>query len=146
MDSNIQDFLQGKKFAVVGVSRNQKKFGNAIHTELKGRGYEVFIVHPEAQEIDGEKCYPSLSALPGKVDGVVICVSPRHTEQVMRDAVQAGIQKMWIQQGAQPANVTALANELGVQPVMGKCILMYAQPVGSIHGWHRTFARIFGQL
>jgi predicted CoA-binding protein len=84
--------------------------------------------------------------LQGQVDGVVICVPPQQAGQVLRDAAGAGIQNIWLQQGAQSPDVMAVAGELGVQPVTGKCILMYAQPVGSFHAWHRAFAKLFGQL
>jgi len=146
MDQNVIDFVKSKRIAVMGVSRMGKKFGNLIYTELKQRGYEAFIVHPEAQEIGGEPCYPSLAALAGKVDAVVISVTPRKAAEALREAVGAGIRNIWIQQGAQSAEMMAAASELGVNPVTGKCILMYAEPVRSFHAWHRGFARLFGQL
>ena len=146
MNPTIEDFVQSKRLAVVGVSRSGKKFGNAIYTELKQRGYQVFIIHPEAQEIAGERCYPNLAAVRGQVDGVVINVSPVKAKQALREAVEAGITKIWLQQGSDNAEVLALARELGVTVISGKCILMYAQPVKSIHGWHRAIAKVFGQL
>jgi predicted CoA-binding protein len=146
VDPTIQDFLQGKRFAIVGVSRSGKKFGNAIYTELKARGIQMAVVHPEMKEIDGEACYKSLSELAGKVDGVVICVSPRQSGQVLRDVAQAGIKQIWLQQGAQSTEALATASELGLYPITGKCILMYAPPVRSFHNWHRAFARLTGQL
>jgi uncharacterized protein len=146
MNAAIEKFVNGKRIALVGVSRSGKKFGNAIYTELKNRGYQVSIVHPEAKEINGERCYPSLEALRGQVDGALICVSSRQASQALRDAVAAGIENIWLQQGADSPDVQATARELGVTPITGKCILMYAQPVGSFHGWHRAFARLVGQL
>jgi uncharacterized protein len=146
MNANIQEFIQGKRFAIFGVSRSGKKFGNSIYTEMKGRGYQLYMIHPEAQEINGERCYASLSALPDKVDGAIICVPPQKAAQVLREVAGAGIQRIWLQQGAQSPETAAVAKELGVNPITGKCILMYAEPVESMHGWHRTFAKIFGQL
>ncbi len=146
MNQQIQDFIEGKRIAIVGVSRDDKKFGNTIYTELKRRGYQVFIVHPEAKEIGGEACYPNLAALQGQVDGAVICVSPRQAEKALRESVAAGIKNIWLQQGAESPQVLGAAKELGVTPVSGKCILMYAQPVRSWHGLHRTVTKLFGQL
>ena len=146
MNQDIQDFIQGKRIAVVGVSRSGKKFGNIIYTELKQRGYQVSIVHPEAQEIGGERCYPNLAALRGQVDGVMVCVSPRQSAQVIKEAVDAGIRSIWLQLGAESTEALAVARELGVTSITGKCILMYVQPVRSFHGWHRAFARLVGQL
>ena len=146
MNQEVQDFIQGKRIALVGVSRSGKKFGNTLLIELKKRGYQVFVVHPEAKEIGGEPCYPNLAALQGKVDGAVICVPARQAEQALRESVAAGIKKIWLQQGAESKQVLAAAKELGVTPVSGKCILMYAQPVRSFHGFHRAVVKLFGQL
>jgi len=146
MKQNIIDFVQAKRIAVIGVSRTGKKFGNSIYTEMKSRGYEMIIIHPEASEIGGEPCYPNLAVVSGKIDGVLICVSPKHTGQALRDAAAAGIKNIWIQQGADSPEVHAAAKELGANPVIGKCILMYAEPVTSLHKFHRTLARVFGQL
>ncbi len=146
MDQNVIEFVKGKRIAVLGASRTGKKFGNLVYTELKQRGYEAFLVHPEAQEIGGAPCAPSLAALAGQVDGVVISVTPRKAVEALREAAAAGIQNIWVQQGAQTPELMAVAKELGVNPVTGKCILMYAEPVRSVHAWHRAFARLFGQL
>jgi predicted CoA-binding protein len=146
MNQSIEDFIKGKRFALVGVSRSGKKFGNTILTELKARGYQVLVVHPEAKEIAGEPCYPDLASLRGKADGVVICVPSRQAEKALREAAAAGFKNIWIQQGAESSQVLAAANELGVTPVTGKCILMYAGPVKSFHGFHRAVVKLFGQL
>jgi uncharacterized protein len=145
MDQAVQDFVNSKRIAVVGVSRKGNKFGNTIATELKGRGYQVSIVHPEAQEIGGERCYPNLAALQGKVDAVLVCVPPKAAGQVVQEAVDAGIKNIWLQQGAQSPESITLAKKLGVTPVEGKCVLMYAEPVQSIHRFHRFIAKLIRQ-
>jgi predicted CoA-binding protein len=90
MDKKIQEFIEGKRIAVLGASRSGKKFGDSAATELKQRGYQVFLVHPQAQEIGGERCCPDLQSLQGQVDGVWICLPPRQSEQALREAAQAG--------------------------------------------------------
>lgn len=146
MNQAIADFIQAKRYAIVGLSRSGKKFGNIVYTELKQRGYQVVAVHPSAEEINGVTCYPNLSAVSEQVDGVIVCVPPAQAVQVVRDAAAAGIRKIWLQQGAQSPEVLAVADELKLTPVTGKCILMYAGPVTSFHAFHRGFARLFGQL
>jgi predicted CoA-binding protein len=124
MDQAIQDFIAGKRIAVVGASRSGKKFGNTTMAELKQRGYQVLVVHPEAQEIDGERCYPNLAAVQGQADGVWICVPPRQAQAVVKEAAEAGFDKIWLQQGAESPEALALARELGIKPVAGRCILL----------------------
>ncbi len=144
MNQAIKDFVASKAIAVVGVSRGGAKFGNTIFTELKQRGYSVYIVHPEAKEINGEPCYPNLQALQGKVDAVLVSVPPANAGQVIEDAAAAGIHNVWLQQGSESPEVLQRASELGLHVVSGKCVLMYAEPVTSFHTVHRFFAKLFG--
>lgn len=145
MDATIKEFLQAKRLAVVGVSRSPQKFGTAVYTELKTRGFEVYGVNPHMETILGDKCYASLGELAGKIDGVVICVKPQQAAEVLREAAALGITRIWVQQGAQSLDVIKAAKEVNVTPVMGKCLLMYAGEVKSIHAFHRFFAKAFGQ-
>lgn len=146
MNQAIQDFIDGKRIALVGASRSEKKFGNMAYKELKQRGYQVFAINPSANEIDGDPCYPNLAALPGKVDGIVITVPPEQGMVALREAAQEGIHNVWVQQQADSPELLAAGRELGLNLVSGKCILMYAQPVRSFHGWHRAFVKLFGKL
>ena len=144
MDQKIQDFIKAKRLAVVGVSRSNQKFGSAIYTELKTRGYEVFGVNPNTDTIYGDKCYASLGELAGKVDGVVICLPPQKAAGVLREAAAAGMKNIWMQQGSSSLETGKVAREVGLNPIEGKCILMYGEQVKSVHAFHRFFARLFG--
>ena len=147
MDASIQNFIRGKRIALVGASRSgQTKFGNAAAKELRARGYEIFLVHPEAKEIDGATCYPNLAALNGKVDGVLVSVPSVQAEKVLLEASAAGLRRVWLTQGAETNSLISLGKELGLELVTGKCILMYATPVRSVHAIHRFCVRLMGQL
>jgi uncharacterized protein len=146
MEKVVENFIACNRIAVVGVSHNPNKFGNMVYKELKGRGYQVYAVNPTLKEIEGEPCYPNLTALQGKVDGVVINVSPARASDVLREASSVGMSNIWLQQGSDSAEVLQLASELGLHPVTKKCILMYAQPVRSFHSFHRLVMKMIGQL
>ena len=117
MDQAIQDFINGKRIAVIGVSREKEKFGNTAFAELAARGYQVFAVHPEAKEIAGARCYPNLAALQGQVDGVLVIVSPQQAVPVLREAASIGVKNVWLQQGAESPEACALARDLGLNLV-----------------------------
>ena len=146
MNRAIEEFIACKRIAVVGVSRKPGKFGNSILFELARRGYEVFPVHPVAESIGGIECRPSLSALRGAVDAAVICIPPAAVEGVLREAAAIGLNRIWLQQGAESPSAVALGAELGMNLVAGRCILMYAPPVGGFHAFHRGVNRLFGRL
>jgi predicted CoA-binding protein len=142
----IQDFLAQKTIAMVGLSRDEKSFSASVYRELKAKGYGILPVNPKAETVLGEKCYPSIKALPQKPGGVLIMTPPPATEAVVREAAAQGVTRVWIQQGAQSAAAAAACGEKGLSAVSGKCIMMFAEPVGSIHGVHRWFAKVFGGL
>ena len=143
---DIQDFVQQKTLAIAGLSRNQKAFSAAAYRELLARGYRLFPVNPNAESISGEKCYPSVGALPEKVGGVLIFTPPAETAKVVRDSAAAGVSRLWIQQGAESEEALRFCRESGLAAISGRCILMFAEPVGSIHGVHRWFLKVFGKL
>ncbi|HLD93513.1 MAG TPA: CoA-binding protein [Anaerolineales bacterium] len=146
MNTSIEEFVSGKRIAVAGASRSGKKFGNIAAKELKTRGYEVYLIHPEAKEIDGLPCYPDLAALPARVDGLFVSLPANRSGQVIRQAAEIGVRNVWLQQGAENAELLTLGQELGLNLVSGKCILMYAPPVRSFHRWHRAVVRLTGGL
>jgi len=142
----IDDFMAQKRLAVVGCSRSGKKFGNVIFKELKAKGYDLVPVHPEAKEIQGVPTAPSLDQLPTPVEGVIVVVPPKQTEQVVKDAAAASIKRVWLQQGAASSKAIKIGEEQGLSLVHHHCILMFAEPTGFPHGLHRWFMQVFGKL
>ncbi|MGB2867578.1 MAG: CoA-binding protein [Bacteroidota bacterium] len=142
----ISEFLAQRTLAVVGVSRNHGKFGFMVYQALKARGYRVFPVNPHAETIMGEQAYKSLESLPQKVDGVLVVVSPLHAQQVVKEAFEAGIRRVWMQQGSESSGAVRYCGEKGMSVVYGKCILMFTEPVTSYHKLHRWVWKITGKL
>ena len=61
----IKEFLRKKNiYAVIGVSRDSKKYGHRVYKDLKMSGYRVYPINPNTDEILGDKCYHSLKELP----------------------------------------------------------------------------------
>ena len=142
----VEGFVSQRVLAVVGASRSGKKFGNAVCRELKAKGYRVYALHPHAAAIEGEACYRDFASLPEKVGGVVVVVKPSEAEKVVREAAAAGVTRVWLQQGAGSAEAVRFCEEQGLSVVTGHCILMFTEPVGPFHGFHRWLWRVLGKL
>ena len=142
----VEDFIAQRTLAVVGVSRKGRKFGNLAYRDLKTKGFRVFPVNPNAETIEGDRCYPSLSALPERVEGVLIVVPPAETERVVRDAAAAGIRRVWMQQGAESPEAIRFCQENDISVVHGECILMFAEPAALYHRAHRWVWGVLGKL
>lgn len=144
--ADVDAFLAQRTLAVVGVSRTGKGFGNLAVRELRAKGYQVLVVNPAAESVGDQPCWPSLAALPEKPDGVLVVVPPDQAEKVVGEAADAGIGRVWLQQGSQSTAAVALAQDRGLQVVAGECILMFAEPVGWGHRLHRGLWQLLGKL
>jgi uncharacterized protein len=142
----VEDFISQRTLAIVGVSRGGKKFGNAIFRELKEHGYKLYPIHPEADTLEGEPAYKDFKSLPEKVDGVIVVVPPAQTEKIVRDAVSAGIKRIWMQQGAESEAAVRFCQENGIAEVHGECINMFAHDTATFHKFHRGIWKLLGKL
>lgn len=146
-----QDFLAQERIAVVGASSKEEATGNGVYKFLRDKGYTVIPVHPRAETIEGDTAYASLQAIPDGVDGVFIATNPDATEQVMRDAAEAGITRAWIHynalfgKGNSSVSEAAVAygREHGITVIDGGCPLMYLEP---FHKCMRWVLNVMGKL
>ena len=124
------EFLASKRIAVTGVSRNPQGHGsNAVIERLIERGYDAIPINPNATELAGVAAYPSLSAVPGGVDAVVIGTRPEHALGTVKEAVELGITMVWMHRsldaGSVSADAVAYGREHGVVVIDGGCPLMF---------------------
>ncbi len=144
--SQIRQFLDAKKMAVAGVSRNPKKFGYQAFKALQGQGYELFPLNPNATEIDNLQAYSTISQLPEEVKHLVILTPKTETEKLVMEAIAHGIDHIWIQQMSDTPEAIKIASEAGVCLVTRQCIFMWVEPVTGIHKVHRSIKKFFGLL
>jgi uncharacterized protein len=109
-------FLANKRVAITGVSRTPKDHGsNTVYKRLRQRGYEVFAVNPNADEVEGDPCYQDLKSIPGGVQAVVIGTRPEIAEETMRECDELGITQVWMHRGPGAGSVSDAATQYGRQ-------------------------------
>jgi acyl-CoA synthetase (NDP forming) len=83
--------LAPESVAVVGASPNSR-YGMRILGNLRRRDWagRLYGVNPRYQDVDGVPCYPSLGALPERVDLVVVATSAPAVAGVLEEANRAG--------------------------------------------------------
>jgi predicted CoA-binding protein len=124
-EDEIRAFLDKRNiFAVVGASRDPQKYGHQVYRDLKNASYRVYPVNPNAQEVLGDKCYPSLRELPEKPDVVVTVVPPQVTKQVVRTCKELGIKKVWMQPGSESEEAVKYCKENGLEVIYNMCIMV----------------------
>ncbi|MBN1476774.1 CoA-binding protein [Candidatus Sumerlaeota bacterium] len=120
----LTDFLAQRVLAVVGVSRDPAKWGTIVFRDLRSKGYTVYPVNPHMKTLDGAEAFASLSDLPEPVGGVVIVTQPRVTLEIVREAADLGVRRVWMQQGAESPEAIALCEEHGISTVHGVCVMV----------------------
>jgi uncharacterized protein len=139
------EFLATKRIAVTGVSRNPQDHGaNVVYKRLRDRGYDVFAVNPNADEVEGDACYLDLKSIPGGVDAVVIGTRPEIAETTMRECADLGIKHVWMHRSFGKGSVSDAATEYGRQRGItvldGGCPLMF-DPAAD--GGHKAMRFVF---
>jgi hypothetical protein len=76
---------------------------NVVYKRLRERGYQVFAVNPNVDEVEGDRAYPDLGSIPGGVDAVVIGTGPEIADETMRECAELGIKQVWRHRGHAPA-------------------------------------------
>jgi predicted CoA-binding protein len=132
------EFLAHKRVAVTGVSRQPKSHGsNTVYKRLRERGYEVFAVNPNADEVEGDRAYKDLSSIPGGVEAVVIATRPEYAETTMHECADLGIKHVWMHWGAGGSSVSEAATDYGRQHgitvIDGGCPLMFGRTADLSH-------------
>jgi hypothetical protein len=145
------EFLGHRRVAVTGVSRTPGNHGsNVVYKRLRERGYQVFAVNPNAEEVEGDIAYPDLRSIPGGVEAVVIGTRPERADETMRECADLGIEHVWMHRGPGRGSVsetaTAYGRECGVSVIDGGCPCMFGPTADFGHKAMRFIFTLSGNV
>ncbi|HYY56170.1 MAG TPA: CoA-binding protein [Pyrinomonadaceae bacterium] len=112
-----------RTIAVVGLSSRPSRASNSVSMYMKQQGYKVIPVNPNEEKVFGEKSYPSLSDVPGKVDLVDVFRRSEEAGKVVDEAIKIGAKAVWLQEGVIDHAAAERALEAGLLVVMDRCWL-----------------------
>lgn len=124
-DDEIRVLLQNARtIAVVGFSTNPAKDAHQVPKKLMELGYRVIPVNPFAEEILGERCYPSLREIPReiKVDIVNVFRPAQEVPDIVEQAIEIGARAVWLQLGITHEDAAKRAREAGLMVIQNRCI------------------------
>lgn len=139
----INNFLKCETIAIAGVSRNEKKFGFIVYKTLLKNGFNIYPINPKTTLINKKICYKTLSDINEKVDHLLIVSPKTQCLGLVNEAIEKGINNIWIQQGCDTSEAISTAKNAGINLISKKCILMFTDPKG-IHKFHKTLSKLFG--
>ncbi len=145
------EFLGHQRVAVTGVSRTPGDHGsNVVYKRLRERGYEVFAVNPNAEELEGDRAYHDLRSIPGGVDAVVIATRPERADETMRECAELGIKHVWMHRGPGAGSVSetaaAFGRARGIAVIDGGCPCMFGRTADRGHKAMRLVFTLTGNV
>jgi predicted CoA-binding protein len=123
-DSAVRRIVQGfRTVAVVGLSPKPDRPSHRVARYLQGCGYRIVPVQPGVEEVLGERCYPSLSAIPFPVEVVDVFRRSDAVPPVAEEAAAIGAKALWLQEGITHPEAEAKARAAGLLVVSDRCLL-----------------------
>ena len=133
-NQRIRDILESAEtIAMVGLSGNWSRPSYFAAKYLMEKGYTVIPVNPNYKEILGKKSFPSLQEIDRPVDVVNLFQRSEKVSDFLEDAMALKASAFWMQLGIVNKQAGEKAAELGMIPVMDRCMKI-------------EYARLFGGL
>ncbi|OSD07035.1 NAD-P-binding protein [Trametes coccinea BRFM310] len=126
-------FLSSPKYAVVGASKDQSKFGTKVLKWYQARNIDVTPVHPKEEELEGLKTIRTIADLPAPTQTSVHIITPPKASHlhvtlgILEQAKALGVPALWLQPGAEDEAVVSYIKENGLEDKTiygGPCILV----------------------
>ena len=112
-----------KIVAVIGASSNRQKFGNKALRAFERQGYTVIPINPNEAEIEGHKTYATVLDVPDAIDLATVYVPPHVGLKIMDQLAEKGVPEVWLNPGADGADVVARARALGLKTIQACSII-----------------------
>jgi predicted CoA-binding protein len=123
--------VMARTVAVIGASSNRNKFGNKALRAFERRGYTVIPINPNEAEVEGHKTYATVLDVPEAIDLATVYVAPIAGVKVMDQLAQKGVPEVWLNPGADGAEVVARARALGLKTVQTCSIIAIGESPAS---------------
>ena len=145
----IEEFLAIKRFAMVGVSRNERDFSRRLYSEFLDRGYEVIPVNPLAQEIGHRECYRQIRDIRPGVSSALLMTPPGILEDVLQNCADAGVTLAWIYGITGEKNyrrsIEQAREKFGMKVIAGYCPYMFLPSASLFHRFHGAVWKFTGK-
>ena len=117
----IQKMLAVPRLAIVGLSDDPTRPSRNVARYLKDRGKQIVPINPNFEELLGETSYPDLVSVPEPPAVAIVFRRPEACPAIVRDAIQAGVRGIWLQQGITSYQCRQLALDHGLDYIEDRC-------------------------
>ena len=112
-----------KTVAVIGASQDRNKYGNKTARAYRDEGWTVYPVNPKLDEVEGMRCYRSVTDVPDPIDRVAMYVPPRVGKRMIADIAAAKPGEVYFNPGSDDEEIIQMAETLGLNAIRACSIL-----------------------
>jgi predicted CoA-binding protein len=109
--------------AVLGASRDRRKYGNKAVRAYVESGYRVYPVNPKEQTIEGLKAYPTLDKIDEPIDFVSLYVPPAVGLQLLPAIAAKKPKEVWLNPGSESDELIEAAADLHLRTIVACSIV-----------------------
>ncbi|HYA38104.1 MAG TPA: CoA-binding protein [Candidatus Methylomirabilis sp.] len=133
-EAEIKALLQSvRTIAMVGLSPRPNRPSHRVATQMQRFGYRIIPVRPAVDAVLGQKAYPSLGAVPDKIELVDVFRAPEHVDAIVDECIALDLPALWLQDGVVNVAAARRARDAGMLVVMDRCV-------------YRDYLRLFGPV
>lgn len=149
--NQIEDFFKQKSIAIVGLSRDEKDYTRNLFKALREdpRAFNLFPVNPNAEEIEGVKCYRSVLEIAPTPDAVMIFTVKASLETIVEECIEKGINHIWVHNNKKDTEEKDRIGKLcigkGKNIIIDKCPFLFLEGSGFPHKLHGICLKIIGK-
>lgn len=147
--AQIDAFLDRKRIAVLGVSRDARHFSRVVFRALRDHGCDVVPVNPRTEEVEGLRCYARLADISPAVEYAYLLLPKQAVGEALRECAAAGIRSVWVQGYLGPQELPAEHQEFcaqeGIALIAGYCPMLYLPETSWFHRIHGVVLRLMGR-
>jgi len=129
--------FEPRSVAIIGASANPERIGGrpiAYYLKAGFKG-DVYPVNPNREEIQGLKCYPDISAIPGTVDLAILAIASTAVATAVKACGEKGVKVIVLFSAgfseigeagdAMQVEVDAIARSYGIRILGPNCLGLY---------------------
>lgn len=119
-------FTKEHRYAVIGATPNEQKYGHTVCCHLLEKGYHVIPINPKYQTICKQIAYPDILSVPDSIDVVVMVVPPETAKTIMPMIIEQNIPLVWFQPGSADQELIEICKKHGITAIHNSCIMVKA--------------------
>jgi predicted CoA-binding protein len=112
-----------KTVVVIGANSARRRFSNKSLRAHEQTGWTAIPVNPSETEVEGRRCYRSITEVPDPIDRVTMYVRPEIGVTMLDDIAAKKPSEFWLNPGTESRELIQKAKDLGLDPILGCSII-----------------------